>query len=145
RDRTLGNDRHGFERVAANSSRRTGTSQQFASIFDNEVNLNHQQPPTISGQGNTLPQSSLYGIDSHTMEIKHQKKAAIASVSQGDQADRSSVRSVERALTLLGSFSAASPVLTLSELAQIAELPVSTASRLLTTLEASGFVRRLPN
>ena len=79
------------------------------------------------------------------MEIKPQKKAATASASQSDPTDRSSVRSVERALTLLGSFSLGSPVLTLSELAQIADLPVSTTSRLLTTLEASGFVRRLPN
>ncbi|MEV6006435.1 helix-turn-helix domain-containing protein [Streptomyces sp. NPDC051976] len=54
-----------------------------------------------------------------------------------------STRAVERAMGLLGEVCAEGEI-TLSQCARRARLPVSTALRLLRTLEASGFVRRDP-
>lgn len=52
------------------------------------------------------------------------------------------MRAVQRALRLLECFSEGQPTLGLSEYARMAGLPVSTAYRLLLTLETAGFVRR---
>jgi DNA-binding IclR family transcriptional regulator len=49
---------------------------------------------------------------------------------------------VQRALDVLGCFSAAREKITLSEVARLTGLPLTTASRILTTLEKAGFVRR---
>ncbi|MBD9597365.1 IclR family transcriptional regulator [Ensifer sp. ENS05] len=57
--------------------------------------------------------------------------------------DRATVRSVDRAFDLLGCFSAEQKTMTLTEAARAVDLPLSTVSRLLGTLEASHFVRRL--
>ena len=62
-----------------------------------------------------------------------------------ERAERSSVRAVQRALRLLECFSEGQPTLALSEYARMADLPVSTAYRLLATLETAGFVRRNAN
>jgi DNA-binding IclR family transcriptional regulator len=62
-----------------------------------------------------------------------------------ERAERSSVRAVERALRLLECFSEGQPTLALTEYARMASLPVSTAYRLLATLENMGFVRRNPD
>lgn len=59
--------------------------------------------------------------------------------------DRSTVRAVDRAFELLGCFDAEHKTLTLSEAARAVDLPVSTVSRLLGTLETNEFVRRLPD
>lgn len=59
------------------------------------------------------------------------------------QADRATVRAVDRAFDLLGCFSAEQKTLTLTEAGRAVGLPLSTVSRLLGTLEASQFVRRL--
>jgi IclR family transcriptional regulator, acetate operon repressor len=64
---------------------------------------------------------------------------------QSDVPERTSVRAVHRALQLLNCFAQGRPALTLSEYARMTELPISTVSRLLTTLEAEGMVRRNPN
>jgi DNA-binding IclR family transcriptional regulator len=56
--------------------------------------------------------------------------------------DRASVRAADRALRLLACFSEGRTTITLSEFSRITGLPVSTVSRLLATLENSGFVRR---
>jgi DNA-binding IclR family transcriptional regulator len=56
--------------------------------------------------------------------------------------ERSSVRAVQRALRLLECCSEGQPTLALSQYARMADLPVSTAYRLLITLETAGFVRR---
>ncbi|HWM83975.1 MAG TPA: IclR family transcriptional regulator [Pseudolabrys sp.] len=58
------------------------------------------------------------------------------------ESDRSPVRSVQRALDLLGCFSEGRSNITLSEAARLTDLPVSTVSRLLATLESAGFLRR---
>lgn len=57
--------------------------------------------------------------------------------------ERNTVRSVERAFDILGCFSNDQKTISLTEAAQKAGLPVSTVSRLLATLEATDFVRRL--
>lgn len=54
------------------------------------------------------------------------------------------IQSVDRALGILGCFTDARPRLRVSDLAQQVELPQSTVSRLLKTLEAAGFVERDP-
>lgn len=56
--------------------------------------------------------------------------------------ERSSVRAVQRALKVLDCFSDGRAKITLSEAARSTELPISTVSRLLLTLEQAGFVRR---
>lgn len=56
----------------------------------------------------------------------------------------SEVQSVRRALELLSHFTRQEPRRGLSELAQAAGLPVSTVARLTRTLEALGFLERVP-
>jgi DNA-binding IclR family transcriptional regulator len=56
-----------------------------------------------------------------------------------------SVRSVQRAFSLLALFSPEQPNLTLTQLAQQSGLALSTVSRLLQTLESLQFTRRLDN
>ena len=55
-------------------------------------------------------------------------------------AQRYHIRAVERALDLLGTFSAAEPELTLTELSSLLDLSASTTYRLLVTLESKGYV-----
>ncbi|MGV1768349.1 IclR family transcriptional regulator [Rhizobium rhizogenes] len=76
------------------------------------------------------------------MKDEENNKAA-----EGDKvgSDRATVRAVDRAFDLLGCFSAEQKTITLTEAARAVELPLSTVSRLLGTLEASQFVRRLPD
>jgi IclR family acetate operon transcriptional repressor len=59
--------------------------------------------------------------------------------------DVGTVRAVERALSLLQLLASAGEGLTLSELAELAGLPVATVHRLLVTLEARRFVRFEPS
>ena len=61
----------------------------------------------------------------------------------GSQTRDELVRSVYRAFSILTSFTPERPSASLSELARQSELPVSTVSRLLATLESLSFVRRL--
>jgi DNA-binding IclR family transcriptional regulator len=58
--------------------------------------------------------------------------------------DVGSNQSVERALTVLRVFTAGRAELRVSDVAKLADLGLSTASRLLATLEAAGFVDRDP-
>jgi DNA-binding IclR family transcriptional regulator len=58
--------------------------------------------------------------------------------------DAGSNQSVERALSVLRVFTTGRAELRVSDVAKLAELGLSTASRLLTTLEAAGFVDRDP-
>lgn len=60
-----------------------------------------------------------------------------------DGPDRATVRAVDRAFGILGCFSAEQRTITLTEAARAVDLPLSTVSRLLATLDASQFVRRL--
>jgi IclR family acetate operon transcriptional repressor len=53
------------------------------------------------------------------------------------------VRSVHRAFSLLSAFGPEQPTATLTQLARQSDLPVTTAARLLGTLESLNFVRRL--
>jgi DNA-binding IclR family transcriptional regulator len=77
------------------------------------------------------------------MESKRQPPSqTIATPCPAEGTERSSVRAVQRALDLLECFSEGQPNLALTECARKAGLPVSTAHRLLVTLENSGFVRR---
>lgn len=62
-----------------------------------------------------------------------------------EPSDKATVRAVDRAFGILGCFSAEQRTITLTEAARAVDLPLSTVSRLLTTLEASQFVRRLPD
>ncbi|WP_197435786.1 IclR family transcriptional regulator [Agrobacterium vitis] len=71
-----------------------------------------------------------------------QKKGQVGERDGAGQ-DRATVRSVERAFDILGCFSAEHKTITLTEAARAVGLPLSTVSRLLGTLEASQFVRRL--
>jgi DNA-binding IclR family transcriptional regulator len=59
-------------------------------------------------------------------------------------ADAGSNQSVERALTVLRVFTTGRAELRVSDVAKLADLGLSTASRLLATLEAAGFVDRDP-
>lgn len=77
--------------------------------------------------------------------MKSKRRRSVKTIALSEPAevtDRSSVRAVQRALRLLECFSEGQPNLALSEYARRANLPVSTAYRLLLTLENSGFVRR---
>jgi IclR family transcriptional regulator, acetate operon repressor len=65
-----------------------------------------------------------------------------AAEQSGPRSDES-VRSVHRAFSLLSVFGPEQPRASLSQLARESGLPVTTVSRLLTTLELLGFVRRL--
>jgi DNA-binding IclR family transcriptional regulator len=62
--------------------------------------------------------------------------------SSDETSERSTVRAVQRALDLLNCFANEPAKLTLSEVARLTRLPVSTVSRLLATLENAGFLRR---
>lgn len=57
-------------------------------------------------------------------------------------ADKGTVRAVERAFRMLGYFNTDVKSLSLTEMARQTDLPVSTTSRLLLTLEKTGFLRR---
>jgi IclR family KDG regulon transcriptional repressor len=57
---------------------------------------------------------------------------------------RYNIRSVQRALDLLGEFSVSEPELALNELSSRLDLSVSTTYRLLVTLEGNGYVERNP-
>lgn len=61
-----------------------------------------------------------------------------------DPADKAQVRSVARALEILACFTPAKPTASLSEIARLADLPITTAGRLIATLEAARFIRRGP-
>jgi DNA-binding IclR family transcriptional regulator len=61
---------------------------------------------------------------------------------QTDDAQRYSIRAIDRALRLLMSFTTDGAELTISALASSADLARSTAFRILATLEAAGFVER---
>jgi len=65
--------------------------------------------------------------------------------SRASRSTAESVRSVHRAFSLLALFSPEQPSLTLTELAEQSGLALSTVSRLLQTLEALQFARRLEN
>jgi urocanate hydratase len=78
------------------------------------------------------------------MESKRRRpsRQTIATSCPAEGTERASVRAAQRALRLLECFSEGQPNLALTECARAAGLPVSTAFRLLATLENSGFVRR---
>lgn len=59
-----------------------------------------------------------------------------------DDSQRYSIRAIDRALRLLMGFTTAGAELTIGALATSAEVPRSTAFRILATLEAAGFVER---
>jgi DNA-binding IclR family transcriptional regulator len=61
---------------------------------------------------------------------------------QGDDSQRYSIRAIDRALRILMGFTTAEAELTIGALAASAEVPRSTAFRILATLEAAGFVER---
>lgn len=58
------------------------------------------------------------------------------------ESKRATVRAVQRAFALLGCLGAEHRVTTLSQLARQSRLPISTAARMLATLEELGFVER---
>ena len=76
------------------------------------------------------------------MKSKRRPSQAVAVPEPAEGTERSPVRAVQRALRLLECFSEGQPNLALTECARKAGLPVSTAYRLLASLENSGFVRR---
>jgi DNA-binding IclR family transcriptional regulator len=59
-----------------------------------------------------------------------------------DDSQRYSIRAIDRALRILMGFTKAGAELTIATLAASAEVPRSTAFRILATLEAAGFVER---
>lgn len=61
---------------------------------------------------------------------------------QSDDSQRYSIRAIDRALRILMGFTTAGAELTIGALAASAEVPRSTAFRILATLEAAGFVER---
>ncbi|MGH1466836.1 MAG: IclR family transcriptional regulator [Cognatishimia sp.] len=73
------------------------------------------------------------------MADRKKEQASVGKVAS----DRATVRSVERAFDILGCFSNDQQTISLTEASQRAELPLSTVSRLLATLETTDFVRRL--
>lgn len=68
--------------------------------------------------------------------------AAVPAVSESDAGERDNVPSVTKALQLLEAFRGSGPVVGVSEIARLADVPKSTAFRLLAYLEKSGFVDR---
>lgn len=76
------------------------------------------------------------------MVIAQAPAASRAARVRGSGTDKSPVRAVQRAFDLLALLGAERQNPTLSELARNSGLPVSTAARLLSALEHSGFVRR---
>jgi DNA-binding IclR family transcriptional regulator len=68
--------------------------------------------------------------------------AVAPAVSASDVSERDNVPSVTKALQLLEAFRSSGPVVGVSEIARLADVPKSTAFRLLAYLEKSGFVDR---
>ena len=68
--------------------------------------------------------------------------ALAPAVSESDAVDRENVPSVTKALQLLEAFRSSGAVVGVSEIARLADVPKSTAFRLLAHLEKSGFVER---
>ena len=68
--------------------------------------------------------------------------ALAPAVSESDAVDRENVPSVTKALQLLEAFRSSGTVVGVSEIARLADVPKSTAFRLLAHLEKSGFVDR---
>jgi len=68
--------------------------------------------------------------------------AVPTTVSESEAEERENVPSVTKALQLLDAFRSSGPVVGVSEIARIAQVPKSTAFRLLAYLEKSGFVER---
>jgi urocanate hydratase len=62
-----------------------------------------------------------------------------------DTAEKGTVRAVERAFRLLRNFGPRTKSLSLTEMARAADLPISTTSRLIMTLENEKFLRRQMN
>lgn len=60
----------------------------------------------------------------------------------GETGDKSQVRSVTRALEILACFTPAKPTASLSEIARTSGLAITTAGRLIATLEGARFIRR---
>jgi DNA-binding IclR family transcriptional regulator len=63
---------------------------------------------------------------------------------RGERAERAPTQTVDRALTVLGFFTATEPELSSAEIAARLGLHQTTAYRLLSTMEASGYVERDP-
>jgi IclR family acetate operon transcriptional repressor len=59
-----------------------------------------------------------------------------------ETSDKSQVRSVTRALEILACFTPAKPTASLSEIARTSSLAITTAGRLIATLEGARFIRR---
>lgn len=55
------------------------------------------------------------------------------------------VEALAKGLRVLNTFADAGPLLTLSEIAEMTELPMPTAFRLAATLEEAGYIERMPN
>lgn len=72
----------------------------------------------------------------------HQPADARIHTAGAEESKRATVRAVQRAFALLGCLGADHRVTTLSQLARQSRLPISTAARLLATLEETGFVER---
>lgn len=68
--------------------------------------------------------------------------AVAPAISESEVDDRENVPSVTKALQLLEAFRSSGPVVGVSEIARLADVPKSTAFRLLAYLEKSGFVER---
>ena len=68
--------------------------------------------------------------------------ALAPAISESDAVDRENVPSVTKALQLLEAFRSSGTVVGVSEIARLADVPKSTAFRLLAHLEKSGFVER---
>lgn len=75
----------------------------------------------------------------HTQQLTHNVPEELP---HNDESQRYSIRAIDRALRLLMSFTADSAELTIAALAASADVPRSTAFRILATLEAAGFVER---
>lgn len=72
---------------------------------------------------------------------KPQSRPPVGKVTASRAADES-VRSVQRAYAILAVFGADLPAASMTQISRLTSLPVSTASRLLGTLESLDFVRR---
>lgn len=77
-------------------------------------------------------------------QSKHREKNHIAGedAPSSDDPQRYSIRAIDRAMRILMGFTADSAELTINALAASADVPRSTAFRILATLEAAGFVER---
>lgn len=74
--------------------------------------------------------------------MQNNLKASDVKALPNEDAQRYSIRAIDRALRLLMSFTTDGAELTIGALASAAELPRSTTFRILATLEAAGFVER---